>query len=432
MKCVECKEILVAYLEGLLAEDQKHAVTEHLKDCHSCQAEVKQLTNLQERLVSNGKAATQSDLENEVLNRIIREQKVRLKAAEKATEGLKIRRLIMKSSVTKVAVAAAVIIVAVIGVHSISAPSITFAQVIEPILNARTMIFDVIIGDEATGTAMNETIVGQKVRRTISNMPGMTMIIDLDGSKMLVLNDADNSAGYVDISGTVGDRHQSYIKFLRQVITKLKDNHENLGEQEIDGQKTIGFTAKGPNEEIKIWADPETALPIRIELTLGQMSAIMKNFQFDPPIDDSLVSMDVPAGYTAAEAEFDMTDVTEESFIESLRIWAKIIGDGTFPDAIGTENVMKQIPLLGQKMMSLNLPEQEASQMGMNFGKGMIFHQILETGGNDWHYAGNGIKLGDASKPVFWYQPEGSQTYRVIYGDLSVKDVSEENLPKYN
>ena len=85
MKCAECNEILVAYLEGLLAEDQKHAVTEHLKDCHSCQAEVKQLTNLQERLVSNGKAATQSDLESEVLNRIIREQKVRLKAAEEAT-----------------------------------------------------------------------------------------------------------------------------------------------------------------------------------------------------------------------------------------------------------------------------------------------------------------------------------------------------------
>ena len=430
MKCAECKEILVAYLEGLLAEDQKHAVTEHLKDCHSCRAEVKQLTNLQERLVSNGKAAAQSDLENEVLNRIIREQKVRLNVAEKATAGLKLRRLIMKSSITKVAVAAAVIIVAAIGILSISEPSITFAQVIEPILNARTIIFDSFIGDEETGTSMHEIIVGQKIRRTISNMPGMTMIIDPEDSKMLVLTEADNSAAYVDISGQVGEQHQSFIKFLHHVITKVKDNSENLGEQEIDGQKAIVFEAGGPNEGLKIWADPETALPIRIELTLGQMSTIMKNFQFDPQIDDSLVNMNVPDGYTLAETEFDMTDVTEESFIESLRIWAKVIGDGTFPDEIGTEQTMKQVPLFGQKMMELNLPEQEATQMGMNFGKGMIFHQSLETGGSDWSYTGQGVKLGDASKSVFWYLPDGSDTYRVIYGDLSVKDVAEEDLPK--
>ena len=338
-------------------------------------------------------------------------------------------RLIMKSSITKVAVAAAVIIVAVLGVHYMMAPSITFADVVKPLLNAKTMIFDVIIGDEETGTAMNETIVGQKIRRTISNLPGITMIIDLEGSKMLALNDIDHSAGYVDISGTVKERHQSYVTFLRQVITKLKDNHQELGEQEIDGRKAIVFEAQGRNQGVKIWADPETALPIRVELTLGQMFSIMKNFQFDPPIDDSLVSMDVPAGYTLDKTEYDMTDVTEQDFIEGLRIWAKIIGDGTFPEAIGTENAMNQMPVLGEKMMSLNLPEEEASQMGGNFGKGMLFHQILETD-NRGHYAGQGVKLGDASKAIFWYQPEGAETYRVIYGDLSVKDVAKGDLPK--
>jgi len=262
-------------------------------------------------------------------------------------------------------------------------------------------------------------------------MPGMTMIVDPENSRMLVLNDEENSAGYVDISGTVGEQHQSFLKFLRYVVTKLKDNHENLGEQEIDGQKAVVFEAGGPNEGIKIWADPETALPIRIELTLGQMSTtILKNFQFDPEIDESLVNMNVPDGYALAEAEFDMTDVTEESFIESLRIWAKVIRDGTFPDSIGTENVMKMVPVLGQKMMGLNLPEQEATQMGMNFGKGMIFLQTLDTGGSDWSYTGQGVKLGDASKAVFWYLPNGSDTYRVIYGDLSVKDVAAGDLPK--
>ena len=135
MNCAECKEILVAYLEDLLAEPQKQAVTDHLKDCHACQAELKQLTSLQERLVSNGKAVAQSDLENDVLNRIVREQNLRLKAANKAGAGLKLRRLIMKSPITKMAAAAAIIIAALIGIHqfgvSVDGASIAWADVIE-------------------------------------------------------------------------------------------------------------------------------------------------------------------------------------------------------------------------------------------------------------------------------------------------------------
>ena len=429
MNCAECKEILVAYLEGLLTEDQKQAVTEHLKDCHSCQAELKQLTDLQERLVSNGKAVNQSDLENGVLNRIIREQSIRLKAAEKATASLKLRRLIMRSPVTRIAVAAAVIIVAVVAFHYAGGPSITFADVVEPILTARTMIFDYVVGDEQTGPTMTDTISGQRIRRVLSNVPTMAMIIDLDNSKMLVLDSAEKTAAYVDIAGQVGERHQNYVKALREIITKLRDNHQNLGEQELDGQKAVVFEVQGPNEHIKIWADPQTAVPIRIELTLGQMFTVLKNFQINPPVDDSLVSMEVPEDYTLAKADLDMRDVTEKDFIESLRVWAEVIEDGTFPDEIGSESAVKAVPVLGQKLMTSGLSEEQATQMGLYFGKGMMFHQILQTQGQ-LHYAGQGVKLGDAGKAIFWYKPQGSETWRVIYGDLSVKDVSPENLPK--
>jgi hypothetical protein len=205
---------------------------------------------------------------------------------------------------------------------------------------------------------------------------------------------------------------------------------EEIGEQVIDGQKAIGFVGRGRNEEVTIWADPKTAHPIRIELKLGQMSAIMKNFQFDVPIDETLMTMDVPAGYTLDETEYEMTDATEQDFVESLRIWAEFLGDGVFPNAIGTENAMKQMPTFGVKMETSNLSEEQVAQMSMTFGKGMVFHQMLDIGGGNWHYAGAGVKLGDANKAVFWYQPEGSSTYRVIYGDLTVKDVAPENLPQ--
>jgi outer membrane lipoprotein-sorting protein len=430
MKCTESKELLVAYVEGLLEGSEKQAVAEHLKDCSACQAELQELKSLHDRLVTNGKALAQSNLEKNVMNQVIREQNVRLKATKRATEALKIRRTIMKSPVTKIAAAAVIIIAVLIGINPFGG-TVTWAQVIEPILNARTIVFDLIIGNDESGMVQHEIVVGSLMRRTMSNMPNMTMIIDTDNEKLLALDTAGKTAAYADISGDLGERHRSFIKFVRQIVTQLQEGQvEQLGEKVIDGQKAVGFAGKGQNEAVTIWADPETALPIRIEAQIGQgLSFIMKNFEFNADVDESLMSMNVPEGYTLDKAELDLGNASEEDLIESLRIWAEIIGDGTFSEAIGTEATMKQMPVLVQKVTAMQVSEEKGTEIGMSFAKGMLFHQTLESQGK-WNYAGAGVKLGDANTAIFWYQPQGSATYRVIYGDLSVKDVAEENLPK--
>jgi len=427
MNCAECKEILVAYLEGLLAEPQKQAVTEHLKDCHTCQAEVKQLTNLRDRLVSNGRIVAQSDLENKVLNRIVREQNVRLKAAGKAGSGLKLRRLIMRSSVTRIAVAAAVIVVAALGVHYMMGPSVTFADVVKPLLTARTLILDMIVGDEETGPVIHDVIVDQRIRRVISTQEHVVNIIDTESAKMLTLHTEGKIAAHSYIQGSLQEGTRDYVAFLRKVITDLQNNPdfeaEELGEKEIDGQKVVGFLAG----EFTIWADAETALPVRIEVR-SPLSIVFKNFQFDVPVEEleSLVSMDLPDGYTEQKKVFDMTTSTEQDLVECLRIWAEVLLDGNFPEAIGMEELMKQLPQVEAKLAESIVSAEEGTQKGMTLGKGMLFIMGLK----DQHYAGNGVKLGEADKAIFWYLPEGADTYRVIYGDLSVKDVAAENLPK--
>jgi len=431
MNCAECKELLVAYVEGLLDESQEKTVSEHVKDCQGCRAEASELKALQGRLVKNGKALSESRLEDKVLNRIIQEQNVRLKTARKAGEGLKLRRKIMKSPLIKMAAAAVILIAVLIGINPFGG-TVTFADVIKPILKARTVVYDFIIGDESNPVIMHEIVVGTRIRRTISNLPGMTQIIDLENGKMLVLQDADKTAVYVNIKGMLQERTRGYLEFVREVLMELKDSPyvKELGEQEIDGRKAIGFSGRGNNnQELKIWADPKTAVPIRVELRIGQLLVVLKNFQFDVPIEASQISMDVPEGYKLEEAEADFTKGTEEDFIESLRIWAKILLDGTFPDAVGTESFMKQMPLIGEKLAQSGLPEDEAAKLGMTLPRGMFFLQLLETE-DKYHYAGKGVKLGDTDTAIFWYRPEGAETYRVIYGDLSVKDVAPENLPK--
>lgn len=340
----------------------------------------------------------------------------------------------MKSPTTRFATAAGIVLAVLTGLYLVGDPfgaTVTFAKAIQPILNARAVVLDLIVGDEETSPVIHEIVVGSRIRRTISNLENMTLIIDLESARMLALDERQNTAAYVDIKGPLQERTQNYVAFLRNVITGLQDDPhiEELGEQDIDGQKAIGFVARGPQEQVTIWADPKTAVPIRIELQVGQFSAVFKSFRFDVPVEDSLISMDVPPGYTLQETSLDLSGATEENFIESLRIWAEVLLEGSFPDAVGTESAMKQVPLLGAKLGQLALSDDERTQRAMEFARGMLFFQILEVEG-EWHYAGKGVKLGDAGKVILWYRPKGSETYRVVYGDLRVQDVLPEDLPK--
>jgi len=430
MNCTECKELLVAHIEGLLDASQEKAVAEHLGDCDACRAEADTLRGLQDRLAKNGKTVAHSDLENDVMNQIVRGQKARLEAAEKVAESLKIRRIIMKSRYTKIAAAAVIIIAVMIGLNPFK-PGITFADVVKPILNAKTVVLDLIIGGDESGPVAHEVVTDSRIRRTLSNMPTLVQIIDLEAGQMLALDTENKVGSYINIEGQLQDATKNYVKFLRQVIRQVQEGQvEKIGEKEIEGQKAVGFLGKGQNEEVTIWADAKTGHPLRIELKVGQMYAVMKNLKFDKPVDPVLVSMEIPDGYTEQKTNVEMGNATEKDFIESLRIWAKVLGDGVFPEAIGTEATMKQMPALIAKLQQLNIPAEEGTDMGMKVGLGMMFHQMLDAGGIDWHYAGAGVKLGDAATAIFWYQPQGSQTYRVIYGDLTVKDVAEADLPK--
>jgi hypothetical protein len=41
---------------------------------------------------------------------------------------------------------------------------------------------------------------------------------------------------------------------------------------------------------------------------------------------------------------------------------------------------------------------------------------------SDWHYAGWGVSLGAADRPIFWYRSKDAKAYQVIYADLSVRE----------
>jgi hypothetical protein len=343
---------------------------------------------------------------------------------------------IMRSPIAKLAAAAVIIITVLIAVHKLGGPLVggtpTFAEVIRPIFNAQTAILDTMIGQEgAGGPVIHDMVRGSRIRRTLSTMKGVVSIIDVETGRILTLDSEKKEATYINLKDWPSI--PNYMERLRHAITGLQAHPEftveELGEREVGGQKLIGFRAKHPRAEITIWADPKTALPVRIESTGGQMKVISKNLVFDVPMDDALFSMDVPEGYTQQQTELDLHGATEEDFIEGLRILAEVFGDGRFPDSVAVEDYLKQAPVMMKKWEELGLSEEEQTEMGLKLQNHLLFIRFFKGEGK-WHYAGKGVKLGDADTAIFWYRPEDSKTYRVIYGDLSVKDIAPENLPK--
>jgi hypothetical protein len=57
----------------------------------------------------------------------------------------------------------------------------------------------------------------------------------------------------------------------------------------------------------------------------------------------------------------------------------------------------------------------------LKIGRGFQFAQQLPAGA-DGHYAGKGATKDQSDRPIFWYMPEGKTAYRVIYGDLTVRE----------
>ena len=72
MNCEQCQEKLFEYVEGSLSEEQKQSIREHLDSCQQCSQEASETVSLHNRLVSNGKAYSESGLEDKVIDRIVR------------------------------------------------------------------------------------------------------------------------------------------------------------------------------------------------------------------------------------------------------------------------------------------------------------------------------------------------------------------------
>ena len=387
-----------------------------------------------EKLIKKLRYKAGDEAHNRVLNNVFQALEMR-KKQKSAVSQPNIWRIIMKSPITKLTVAAVIIIAVVIGINQfggrLGSTSVAWADVVKPILNARTATLDILIGSQEHQMVIHDEVMGSRIRRTVLGVKHSDIIIDLEQQKLLTLDHAQKTAAYIELGGLPD--LQNYVELLRNMILRLQNKPDfqvdDRGLQVIEGQDYIVFVAESDKDTITIWANPETALPVRIEQKTPNMQIVCNNLQFDVVLDESLFSMEVPDNYVIQKARIDFKESSESGFIESLRIWAEIIEDGQFPDSIDLGGIAKVGLKLDEGLKRLNLTDQEELEVATRFGQGLVFIRFFK-GEGQWNYVGKGVKLGDSEKAVFWYQPKDSETYRVIYGDLHVEDVEADKLPE--
>ena len=344
-------------------------------------------------------------------------------------------RIMMNHKLTRLA-AMIVLVIGGIGIFSLMNQNspLAFADVVQPILEARNAVFKIKIGDSPV---IEDRILDNRISRTLETVPWARSVIDLQAGQILSLDSRKNQAVYMDLEGLpegqalTGVGNNSYLDLLRNLIQMLQDsgefNIEQLGLQVFDGRELQGFRADHPLVSLTIWADPETSMPVRVEQTESQMTIVCFDMKFDVEMDASLFSMEAPEGYTVQETSLDLAGGDEAAFIEFLRTMAQVY-DGRFPEDVSIEHFVKQSAALEETFSALDMSDEEKLALSMKIQQGLLFIRFYD-GASPWTYTGAGVELGDADTPIFRYQPADNESYRVIYGDLTVEEVGVENLP---
>ncbi len=467
MKCETCKELLVPYMEELLDASQAEQVREHLENCPSCQAELEGLQTLQGRLVANGKAVAQGDLEEDVMNRIIREQSVRLKSAAQASAGLRLRRLIMKSPVSRAA-AAVVVVACVIGMMMWQqTESIALADVLAKVEQIQAYFYEETtdVQSQEKGNSTTESTVlmsneyGMKTDlRTVSSSDGreervLMYVLPRDKSVVLV-NMSEKNYARMALDDATLENTKIQNHDPREMLKRLLAcEYEELGTAVIEGVEVQGFETTDPsylgdtklNLSARVWVAVDTWLPVRSELewdlTEGiRLSSVQHSYQWGIPVAASEFEPDIPADFTADEKDgTQMPSISADGMIEALGIVADFTGgypasldigalqqvmkDLATADTPAAQQYREQIKAVGSKEAAVAMGEQHMMKLMVL----VTFPRILGTQQADPAYHGDVVTPDDVDLPLMRWKVAGDK-YQVIFGDLHTETVTAEAL----
>lgn len=217
-------------------------------------------------------------------------------------------RELMRPSPAKLAVAAAIVIAALAGVHLLGdaadGTSRAFAAVARNVNQTSTLQFAIRSG-QLTGRVYEKD--GYLVRAEVHSpepWPFDTMLTNRRTDERLYLDSRRKIAFHPD--GAFRSTPSSIYELFTNYRSMPGYSVKTLGQKRLDDQLVIGFRLATYVPEMgpltyNIWTDPETKLPIRIETTATtpqgeSVEQTITDIRFDEPLNDVLFDF-TPEGY---------------------------------------------------------------------------------------------------------------------------------------
>jgi len=473
MNCAECQELLVAGLEGLLEDAQKQTVVDHLKTCKACRAEFKGLQTLRQRLVSNGKALAQGSLEDAVMNRIVREQNVRLKSATQAGAGLHLRRLTMKSSTVKIAVAAAVVLAAIgaIFLWTGTRSGVALADVLAKVEQIQAYMYRMDTHTKVTMSGMGPIEMDMKMTWLIAEGYGMRvdsssihpttgqvmeqqMYVLPEQKMMLMLTPATKKYERMKLDDSMFMAKQKESNDPRLRIRQMLGcQYQDLGKTVLDGVEVQGFQSTDPaftgsfgDTDVKLWVAVKTGLPVRMEMKIKgeqtEAQSTLYDFQWDVPVSAAQFNPVLPADYTPGLSDgTKAVSMTEEGAIGGLKFCVEFTG--TYPQSLNLMELMETIKsfqnsqtpaakkFMQESAQAKSVEEITAKTMQIVTplqSLGMFYMSLVQQKKEPAYY-GKVAQPGDTAQVLLRWKT-GENEYRVIFADLHAATVNGDTLTK--
>ena len=383
-----------------------------------------------------------------------------------------IGRIIMRSPVTKLAVAAVVFIACLIGVSfwKTSGSGIALADVLAQIEKASAYRHDC----DSTLTNLMEPNAPFKLHYTMlrSQKYGYKTVSDdpndevnyysIQEKASFIIRPKQKEYDRIDFPGEkLTSLAQSQYNYYADGIVKkiLRCKYENMGGSIVDGVEVEGFQTTDPNYasttepnhasvNVKIWVDVKTQLPVRTEEHITKGKSIWHftthDYRWNIPVDAADFMPVIPDDYTRTGKDFfyefaKLKDITEEDAIQGLKLYADLSGRypkiaNWFPELQyqWSEFEKSETPAalrLKEELKGLTEDDKakRLSDVLMPMGRINGFYYWLRRQNKDRAYYGETVTPKDASKVLMRWKLSDSE-YRVIYGDLHAETVTPAKL----
>lgn len=374
-------------------------------------------------------------------------------------------RIIMRSPITKLAMAAVVIITVGLAIYYFAGEGTqrccAWTQIADKVSQIKTCVYSMHLqqtggpigqkGQQIESKVYISSDYGQRMETYIDGNIMQQMYIPADGNAMIMVIPSEKKYMRMVLTDKARAKTKNQTQDPRTMVTQMVSGmtgeHKELGKETINGVEVQGIEVNNPPAFVtiynnfigRLWVDVATKYPVRMEIETeigtGEQKInilmVMDNFEWGEDLDPAIFEPNIPADYTTM-GELKIPAQDEASAIEGLRLFAEMT-DGHYPSQMNVMTLTKEsAEAYGKKLgAAITKPSDEQTQQMMaemmKFQAPVLFYTKLGRDGNDPMYYGKDVKTGDANTVLMrWKISDG--TYRVIYGDLSAENVTAEKL----